>query len=203
MLLAQDFFPKLETHIFSQILDDMDKCNGGRLIFKNDCIYPHSLLRVNYTTYDVRRDQDTINVASSHCNMMILSGSDSSQSPMYRYARVHGTYHANIIFVGQGIVDYNAIRIEFLWVQWYKQVDCTHTGWVAQKLDRLRFPPMANDDSFGFLDPADVLCGCHILPVFSKGRVHSDGKGMSFHAKDARDWVEYYVNRYVACSRFQ
>lgn len=133
---------------------------------------------------------------------MVLSDSNSLQDSAYRYAKVLGTYHANVILVGQGMVDYNAIHIEFLWAQWYKQVDSAHTGWAAQKLDHLWFPPMANDDSFGFLDPADVLHGCHILPVFAKGRVHSDGKGMSFHAKDANDWTEYYVNWYVVCLTF-
>ncbi|KAF7967387.1 hypothetical protein HWV62_34433 [Athelia sp. TMB] len=56
---------------------------------------------------------------------------------------------------------------------------------------------MANQDSFGFLDPADVLRGCHIIPVFAKGKHHSSGKGMSFCAKDSNDWNKYYINRFV------
>ena len=62
-------------------------------------------------------------------------------------------------------------------------------------LDRIRFGPMAADDTFGFLDPSVVLRGCHIIPAFAKGKLHSDGKGMSLCARDSSDWSEYYVNR--------
>lgn len=102
-----------------------------------------------------------------------------------------------MIYAGSGAVDRSPIRMEFLWLRWYEQVDAARTGWAAQRLDRLRFPPLANEDSFGFLDPADVLRGCHIVPVFWKGRRHADGCGLSSHSKDKTDWAEYYVNRCV------
>ncbi|KAF7974005.1 hypothetical protein HWV62_13627 [Athelia sp. TMB] len=204
----KDFRPKLQEHLLSRILADDDGLNkettqssGGRnrIIFKRNRIYRHSLLRVNYTTYDVRRDQDTINGQSLRHNVMVLNCSDNVPSPgvAYRYARVLGTYHANVILSGSRMVDYTGVRMDFLWVRWYEQVDSSKTGWKTQKLDRLRFPPMANQDSFGFLDPADVLHGCHIIPVFAKGKRHSSGKGMSFRAKDSDDWNEYYINRFV------
>lgn len=170
------------------------------ILFKHDRIYPHSLFRINYTTYDVRRSQDVVHTSTSHCNIMMLAASssdeeDTSPSHPFRYARVLGVYHANVVYVGPGMVDYQPQRFEFLWVRWYKVMKTTRTGWTAHRLDCIKFPPLAEDDSFGFVDPSDVLRGCHIMPRFSKGQLHSDGKGLSFCAKDSSDWAQYYVGR--------
>ena len=69
-----------------------------------------------------------------------------------------------------------------------------HNGWLDQKLDRIKFHSMVEQDAFGFVDPSDVLRGCHVIPAFSRGLFHSDGKGTPC-AKDSSDWTEYYVNR--------
>lgn len=199
--MFQNFLPKLKEHLLSRFLDENepDGSNCPQILFKNDRIYEHSLCRVNYTTYDVRRDQDTINSSSSHCNVMVLSKDldpiTSQETISYRYARVLGTYHANVMFVGRGMVDYSPIRMEFLWVRWYELVGKCHLPWSARKMDRLRFPPLADEDSFGFIDPNDVLRGCHVIPAFSQGRRHPGGSGISLLAKDASDWKEYYLNR--------
>lgn len=97
--------------------------------------------------------------------------------------------------MGRGMVDYTPIRMEFLWVRWYELVEGRHSSWGARKLDRLRFPALANDSSFGFIDPHNILRGCHVIPAFSQGRRHPEGKGVSLLAKDAVDWKEYYLNR--------
>ncbi|KAH7904119.1 hypothetical protein BJ138DRAFT_977516, partial [Hygrophoropsis aurantiaca] len=113
----------------------------------------------NYTTYDVRRGQDVVNPSTSHRNIMVLanhSTEDSRTQHPFWYARVLGIYHANVIYTGPGMLDYNPRRMEFLWVRWYEIVE-DMAGWDACQLDRLRFPPMATDGAFGFLDPKDVL----------------------------------------------
>lgn len=56
-------------------------------------------------------------------------------------------------------------------------------------------PPLTDKHSFDFLDPANVLCGCHIIPRFTSGRRHEDGVGVSACAKDKDDWCKYYINR--------
>jgi hypothetical protein len=53
------------------------------------------------------------------------------------------------------------------------------------------------DNSFGFVDPKDVLHGCHMLPAFVKGKQHTDGVGISWCAKDGKDYKMYHVGRYV------
>ena len=86
-------------------------------------------------------------------------------------------------------------RLDFLWVRWYEVVDPASSGWHSSKLDSVRFLPMNEDDAFGFVDPQDVLRGCHIMPNFAKGKRHADGIGISRCAKDGKDYNRYYVGR--------
>jgi hypothetical protein len=53
---------------------------------------------------------------------------------------------------------------------------------------------MNKASSFGFVDPKDVLCGCHILPAFAKGQQQNDRVGISCYAKDGKDYIQYFVN---------
>jgi hypothetical protein len=94
------------------------------------------------------------------------------------------------------MVNYQPIRMEFLWVRWYELME-TGNGWESRKLDRVRFPSVNEDDAFGFVDPLDVLRSCHIIPAFAWGKLRQDGMGLSRPARDSSDWVAYYVNRCV------
>jgi hypothetical protein len=176
----------------------------NHILFKSDCIYNHRLLRINYTTYDVRRAQDVLNPKTTHNNIILLAGAEAEngeelQSHPYLYARVLGIYHANIIYVGPGMVDYNPRRLDFLWVRWYQHWeeadDSDVMGWKAHHLDELSFPPMAREDAFGFVNPSDVLRSCHVIPRFVKGKQHSDGTALSTCAQDGEDWKAYFVGR--------
>jgi hypothetical protein len=65
-------------------------------------------MRINYTTYDVRRSQDIINTTTSRHDVMVLAdpGDHTAASHPFRYARVLGVYHVNVIYVGAGMIDY-------------------------------------------------------------------------------------------------
>ena len=169
------------------------------LFLKNDCIYHHKRIRFHYTTYDVRRGTDIINAGTSRCNVMLLANdADGPSSPHhFLYARVLGAYHTNVIYVGPGMRDHEPRRFDFLWVRWFEVVDPASSGWSNSTLDVVRFPPMHRNGSFGFVDPQDVLRGCHILPAFAKGRRQADGVSVSRCAKDGTDYHMYYVRRYV------
>lgn len=94
------------------------------------------------------------------------------------------------------MVDYHPRRLNILWVQWFEHDTNAPAGsWSHSRLDRLRFPPMADKDSFSFLDPTDVVRGCHIIPAFAANRRYGDGRGISRCAKDSGDWWSYYVNQ--------
>jgi hypothetical protein len=160
-------------------------------------------MRINYTTYDVRRAQDTINPKTSHCNIMVLKDDgqhlEGSMDPedWFRYAQVLGIYHANIIYVGPGMLDYEPRRIEFLWVRWYQKDASFQSGWQAQALDRLQFASFFDDSSFGFLSPDEVLRASHIIPAFSCDRLHRHGRRFPTAVRDSAEWASYFVGRFV------
>ena len=214
----QHFVLKLRAHILPRIaaihhevnaqalntmgLDFSDNSNDtitedrlsqlNHVLFKGNRIYRHRLFRVNYTTYDLKRGFDSINPCTDHCDIMLLSDSDGSNHP-FSYARVLGVFHANIIYTGPGSKDFQSRRIEFLWVRWFEVLQDGFLAW--EELDSVRFLPMADNDAFGFVDPANVLRGCHVIPSYADGRLHPDGIAMSRCAGDSDDWKQYYINR--------
>lgn len=171
-------------------------------------MYAHKVIKFNYTTYDMRRDQDVLNPGTSHCNIMTLArrgaGNEASESDEhpFLYARVLGIFHVNVVYNGPGMIDYNPQRFDFLWVRWYDLEELAVTGKGTKPkgspfhLDRLAFPSLNAEGAIGFLDPANVLRSCHIIPAFSKGKRYLDGQGLSKHARDSGDWKNYYVSRY-------
>lgn len=166
-----------------------------RVIINHDTMFFHKLVSFNYTTYDVRRAKDLIHMGTDRVNIMLLNRPEdpSYGGHHFLYARVLGAYHVNAIYTGPGAVDHEPRRMEFLWVRWYDVVDEAPWTWLALHLPKVRFPPITDEDAFGFIDPGDVLRACHIIPVFHKGRQHADDVGVSVCANDSKDWVEYYV----------
>lgn len=175
----------------------------NHVLFTGNRIYRHCLLRVNYTTYDLQREYDTINPRTDHRDIMVLSNQDhdsNGNNHPFRYARVLGVFHANVVYTGPGSNDFRSRRVEFLWVRWFETIqDCTTAmGWEQCVLDIVKFLPMADEHAFSFVDPADVLRGCHVIPSFDDGLLHPDRIAMSHCAADADDWKHYYINRWVS-----
>ncbi|KAG0694659.1 hypothetical protein DFH29DRAFT_1006136 [Suillus ampliporus] len=201
---VKDFLPKLQRFLLPKIKEILTRENSLSGTHTSTAVpgttQPHNLMHINYMTYDVHQAQDIINPSTSHCNVMLLgqtsgmTDSDNENHP-YLYARVLGIYHVNVTYVGPGMIDYQSYRINFLWVRWYQYVDeCPRQ---CTPLDRVCFPPMAESDTFGFVDPDDVLRSCHIIPHFAQGLWHSDGRGVSHCAQDKLDWRFYYINRFI------
>lgn len=212
----QDFLPRLKAHLLPRIQERIhaermaeygseapsytDETNKDCVLIHKGRMYGHKIIRFNYTTYDMRRDQDTINPRTPHCNLMLLAVSEDSTKPSghpFVYGRVLGIYHVNVLYKGRNMVDYNPRRFDFLWVRWYDlEPSVPQRGkQLENHLDRLAFPPMKSEHAFGFVDPTDVLRGSHIIPAFARGPRHPDEKGVSKCASDSRDWKGYYVSR--------
>lgn len=115
-------------------------------------------------------------------------------SGRFLYARVLGIFHTNVVYLGSRMQDYQTRRLEFLWVRWF-QPSFLPGSWDSRHLDTTKFLPVADPQAFGFLDPAEVIRACHILPRISLGKVHED-RGLSKLAMDKDDWQYYYINRY-------
>ena len=171
----------------------------NHVLLKGNRFYCHSLLQINYTTYDLRRETDTVNLHTDHHNVMLLSqnNDNSTTSHPFCYARVLGVYHVNDIFTGPESKDYQSKCLEFLWVQWF-EVPKNPAGWEQCSLDKGRFVLMHRAGAFGFIDPMDVLRCCHLIPAFADGKQHLDGIAISQNTHDADDWKYYYINWYVA-----
>lgn len=196
---------------------DRDEANGlpmdlepfDRILIHKDVMYQHQTAQVNYTTYDVRRAQDIINPNTARRDIMVLNipekqdihqddSTTNGSSSKFAYARVLGIFHVNEFLASstQPVLNCRPHRLEFLWVRWYDHASPAHS-WRSRELDRLCFPPLADEGSFGFIDPRDIVRACHIAPVFSAGKVHQDGVGISVSAKDHQDWRFYFVMRCV------
>lgn len=177
--------------------DASDVANINHVLLKGGRIYQHNVLRVNHTSYDVRRGQDTFNPNTDHRDIMMLSEStlDCSKAVVqhhFCYARIIGVYHANVQYIGPGFKDYRPCRLDFIHVRWFEWIP-PDPGGVG--LDMLHFVPINGSGAFDFIDPAEILRGCHLVPAFAKGMVHPDGSMLSSVARDTNDWKYYYVNR--------
>lgn len=119
---------------------------------------------------------------------------ESSSQGRFLYARVLGAYHANVVYNGPGSRDYHPRRVDFLWVRWYKVIRGVDISLAISELPEISFHPIRSDSAFGFVDPAEVLRACHIIPLWSAGRCHTEGEyGLSGCARDKDDYKRYLV----------
>ena len=147
-------------------------------------------MSVYHTTYDLRQGKDRVNMKNrSH----VMTLSQDGIHP-YAYARVLGIFRVNVL---HGPTMSTETRMDVLWVRWFK-IDETHrAGWKAKQLYRLKLIPALNDNTFGFLDPNDIIHGSHLLPGFKLGRhMHSPADPASaWDPEEESDWKMYYVNQ--------
>lgn len=159
-------------------------------------------MQVNYTTYDMRREYDIVN-PRKHSDIMTVSsdfdpstGSCQSGHP-FRYARVLGIYHADVIHILPGH-EASLHTVQFLWVQWYTYDTSYKAGFKYRRLHRLAPMPLDNPLSCGFLDPDDIVRGVHLIPVFAHGTAMDFGE-LGAHTSNQSSsellpWKLYYVN---------
>ena len=88
--------------------------------------------------------------------------------------------------------------MDFLWVRWLGIVPDRSFGRKQAKLPQVSFVEDLDDYAFGFLDPALMIHGCHLIPAFTESRTTNL---LSMHGPtEARpsgqddDWINYYVN---------
>ncbi|KAI0633696.1 hypothetical protein C8Q77DRAFT_1157868 [Trametes polyzona] len=204
-----DFVPNLKDHLLARRAHQHGAClpeagftraDRARISFVNNKIYWHQVLRVNYTTYDQRRAQDSIN-PRTRADVMLLA--PAGRAHQYMYARIIKIFHVNL-YSGDTLDSEDVQRVDVLFVRWFDVVD--PGGFGKKRLPRIEFISVGdpNTDAFGFIDPADVIRGAHILPSFSTGRTHSflgpslardgaGGGGVDPNEVDT-DWSSYYVN---------
>lgn len=177
--------------------NDYNDMELGKLQFHRGHIYRHHTLRINYTSYDILRQQDVINPSTSRCFVLLSADTEQQESTHpFLYAKVLGVYHANVAHQGR-----LPQRMNFVHVRWLPYDYTRIGGWDECRLDRLSYEKCQNDqdvlNSFDFIDPNDIIRAAHLIPDFSSGI--SDGllRHPSSVARDGPhgDWMGYYVNR--------
>jgi len=146
-------------------------------------------MTVNYTTYDLRRGQDKINM-KGRLYVMALS-----RDPFYPYvyARVLAVYRVKVLHHSMA----HPTNMDVLWVRWLT-VDKKHkAGWKAKRLYKVRFIPNLDEGAFGFLDPSDIIRGVHLIPGFDDGLIEDNlnEAESKWDYEPARNWCSYYVNQ--------
>ncbi|KAI0754052.1 hypothetical protein C8Q80DRAFT_1225985 [Daedaleopsis nitida] len=168
--LTERFGPMPSTSEDEQALGEFSFADRSRLVIHQGRMYPHQILRINYTTYDLRRSQDIIN-PRTHGDIMLLSDSDpdvdgSGSNHGFEYARVIKIFHVNVRLHGSPMGEFE--RVDVLFVRWFRVDHLVPAGFKAKRLYRVEFTPTGDDDpSFGFVDPSDVVRASHIIPAFA------------------------------------
>ena len=168
----QGFIPRLKNHLLARYgdipFDGVEPTFSGEerdsIKFVGDRIYKHQVLRINYTTYDLRRAQDSINIRT-HPYIMTLGHEDEDEGTklhLYWYAKVLGIFHVNVRRLGCIETE----RMDFLWVHWFGR-DLDHEGgFETRRLHRIGLTDAKDSSSYGFLNPSDVLRAVHLIPAF-------------------------------------
>jgi hypothetical protein len=164
------------------------------VLFTNDRIFRHKVLRINYTTYDLRRAQDSLN-PRTHADVMVMA--HEGDHP-YWYARILGVFHVNVVYTGGDAPGFNSPQqMDFVWVRWFgRDPNDYQAGWKAKRLPRLGFIPADEPGAFGFLDPRNIIRGVHLIPGFQYGCTYTllpPSIARPLHENN-EDWKFYYVN---------
>jgi hypothetical protein len=184
--------------------DEQDYTDKERndILIQDNKIHIHRTLRVNYTSYDVRRQQDVIN-PSSHPDVMVLSCEDGEDIHPFWYARVIKIFHLLVCRrppAGDTPTEPEPHcqwqRMDVLWVRWFGLDTDARGGWSKKRLHGVSFIPWDEPGAFGFLDPAQVIRGVHLIPNFLRGRTDSRlPPSIARPAADGhKDWDCFYVN---------
>ncbi|KAF7346657.1 hypothetical protein MSAN_01803300 [Mycena sanguinolenta] len=203
---VQDFLPKLKNHLLGRLAhpdysDDTEEFTDKEqhsLVIANNRMYQRKVLRVNYTTYDVRRGQDSMNPHTRADIMTLPPQGDTSH--LFSYARILSVFHVEVIRNVHGATHVPVpTSLDVLSVRNCRQDTSFHAGFKAKRLHHLEFVPADQPNVFSFLNPDKVIHGAHLIPAFHHGHTHDLlGEGPSLVLDDEMDeWQYHYVNMFV------
>ncbi|KIK15448.1 hypothetical protein PISMIDRAFT_115159, partial [Pisolithus microcarpus 441] len=204
---VENFVVQLKDHLLACLRDlpyegdeyEFSDNDWDCVLISDNKLYKHATLHVNYTTYDMHHEQDTI-TPQTHHDIMVLVHEDEQTHP-YWYAWVICIFHVNVKYHDPIThVCLSPTRMNFLFVHWFRH-DNSPAGWVAKHLQCLEFFNQDNlIDAFGFLDPDCIIRGTHLIPAFAYSSTdellaQSFMQDWDRDTKDAdHDWHFYYIN---------
>ena len=179
------------------IHEEFTDSDRNSIHFVGSKIYSVQTCRVYYTSYDLQWACDTVN---PHTHPDIMLQSPTTEGEPYWYARVLGIYHANVWAENSAICGgRNTRHMDFLWVHWFGEEPGYCSGFRQVHLPKIGFVESTDDFAFSFVDPANVVRGCHLIPAFSAGQStdllpHSHSTARRANPGDVDDWLNFYVN---------
>lgn len=109
LTVIEDFYNKLKDHLLQRLLDreysgdeeSFTEVERDTVIVEHHRLYCHQVVRINHTTYDIRRKQDSIK-CGNHSDIMLLAHEDETEQERHPfwYARIIGIYHASVRHTG-------------------------------------------------------------------------------------------------------
>ena len=118
---------------------------------------------------------------------MLCSPVNEEGAEPYWYARV------------LGIMPTFGLRIWWFLVHWFGEVPDYHLGFRRARLPAIGFVDLTDEFAFSFVDPANVVHGCHLIPALDTGR-NADllpwprSNARCLNPEDIDDWSYFYVN---------
>jgi hypothetical protein len=168
-------------------------------------LFEVSTMTVNYTSYDIRRDYDLVNLRSHPDIMVVSPDSETNDTSPFWYARVLKIFHADVWTSHPDVRDNSIHSMDILWVRWFGSEPGYNWGFSRARMPKIGFVEWNDPFSFTFLDPAHVVRGCHLIPAFAEGRTSAllpEGKSAArvLVAEETDDWVNFYVGMCVLTS---
>ena len=204
------FIPKLKDHILGRLLKreyegdmygEFTDAERNTVRIAGERIYRCKTVQINYTTYDVRRDGDTIN-PQIYPDVMVNSPETGPDAQPFWYARVIGIFHAMVSSTHQDleVLARSRHHMDFLWVRWFgKEPGRYRHGFQFGRLPKIGFVESTDDYAFTFLDPEQAIRGVHLIPAFAEG--HSEAllpakktAARVLNPNENDDWLNFYVN---------
>jgi hypothetical protein len=143
----QNFIPKLQEHLLGRLLgrefdgdthEEFSAEDRNTIRIVNNRIYATKILRVNYTTYDVHRDQDVLNPTAQSFVMVCSPETEPGAHP-YWYAQILGVFNATGFRVPLSGRPTSSTVMEFLWVRWLGVEPGYRAGIHSARLPKVGF----------------------------------------------------------------
>ena len=198
-----NFVPKLYDHLLHRLFPHTDNLAGkesANVVIRRDKIYRHAIMRINYTTYDVRREQDTIS-PTSRPDIMIFEKDEATISRPYDYARVIGIFHVEASYkdTSSCSTGEEPKRIEFLWVRRLRPTSDSCGPFSNESPPKVSFLDTRHPEAFDFIDPSQVIRGIHLIPAFDDNDREVDlmveSVALAPSTKETGNgWRTFYIN---------
>jgi hypothetical protein len=163
-----------------------------------DVLHIHPICTFNYTTYDQRRESDTVRSANLAGGFVVLAANDLEPNFPFWLARVNLIFHVNVC-ARLPCGKYTSKRLDVLFINYYHFYK--RDDWTPRRLPSFTFgsicgPSGRSVPDSAFLDPARVIRGAHVVPAFEAGHAASESVYPTsiLPRLDGQAWESFYLN---------